>query len=118
MSGDIWINKTTINSETSNRVYTVSQHAEKRYWACSCPAWKTRRKCKHLASLGLPADMVPYEPPKKKKKSSFMDYPTHGGPPGNASDWRERFEQSVTGAASSAPADTSLRAIEFEEGDA
>ncbi len=54
MPNDQWINRTEIRSESSNRIYIVSQHATKRYWACSCPAWRTRRKCKHLTQLGLP----------------------------------------------------------------
>ena len=35
-----WINRIEIKSETSNRIYVIAQHAEKRYWGCSCPGWR------------------------------------------------------------------------------
>jgi hypothetical protein len=52
---DQWINRFEIRSETSNRVYIVSQNRVKRHWACSCPGYRTHRTCKHLASMSLPA---------------------------------------------------------------
>ena len=56
-----WTNRFEIKSETSDRVYVVAQNIVKRFFACSCPAWRTRRNCKHLASLSLPAYEAPQE---------------------------------------------------------
>ena len=56
-----WTNRFEIKSASSNRVYVVAQHKTSRYWACSCPGWIRFRKCKHLATIGLPAQMRPYE---------------------------------------------------------
>lgn len=58
---DQWTNRFYIKSETSNRVYVVAQNKKKRHWACSCPAWRRYRHCKHLASLLLPASEKPHE---------------------------------------------------------
>jgi hypothetical protein len=38
-----WTNRFEIRSESSNRVYVVSQNIKKRHWGCSCPGWRTRR---------------------------------------------------------------------------
>lgn len=46
-----WINRFEIESESSNRVYVVAQRSNLAEWGCSCPAWKTRRTCKHLNSI-------------------------------------------------------------------
>lgn len=56
-----WTNRFEIRSETSDRVYVVAQHATKRHWGCSCPAWRTRRYCKHLTALALPTHERPQE---------------------------------------------------------
>jgi len=56
-----WIHRFHIKSETSDRLYTVAQHAEKRHWGCSCPAWRTRRYCKHLKAIGIPCYEKPFE---------------------------------------------------------
>lgn len=56
-----WENKFFIRSESSDNLYTVSQHINGRYWGCSCPAWRTRKRCKHLRAIGLPEEMRPYE---------------------------------------------------------
>lgn len=56
-----WQNRFEIKSESSNRIYVIAQHKKKRYFGCSCPAWRTRRKCKHLEALKLPAFEKPYE---------------------------------------------------------
>ena len=56
-----WENRFEIRSETSDRVYVVSQHKEKRHWGCSCPGWRSRRQCKHLAAMQLPAHEKPFE---------------------------------------------------------
>jgi hypothetical protein len=55
------MNRFEIHSETSNRVYVIAQHKEKKHMGCSCPAWRTRRKCKHLINLGLPCYEQPVE---------------------------------------------------------
>lgn len=57
-----WTNRFEIRSESSDRIYVVSQNKSKRHWACSCPSWRTRRYCKHLEALGLPNHARPYEP--------------------------------------------------------
>ena len=56
-----WQFRFTIESESSNRIYTISQHKKKKHWGCSCPGWKAHRKCKHLTALGLPGHEQPYE---------------------------------------------------------
>jgi len=50
----LWKNRFEIHSSSSDRVYIVSQNIDKGHMGCSCPGWKSRRKCKHLSSLGLP----------------------------------------------------------------
>lgn len=59
--GDQWQYRFEIHSETSDRVYVVSQNKKKKHWACSCPAYRTRRTCKHLIAIGLPTHEKPYE---------------------------------------------------------
>jgi hypothetical protein len=56
-----WENRFEIKSESSGRVYIVAQHKALRYWGCSCPAWRTRRTCKHLKAIGLPVGQKPFE---------------------------------------------------------
>jgi hypothetical protein len=56
-----WTNRFEIHSQTSNRVYIIAQNKAKRHFACSCPAWRRYRKCKHLQTLGLPCFEVPCE---------------------------------------------------------
>lgn len=58
---DQWQFRFQVQSESSNRLYTISQHKRHRHWGCSCPGWKAHRKCKHLAALGLPAHEKPFE---------------------------------------------------------
>ncbi|MBA3712363.1 MAG: hypothetical protein H0W76_07915 [Pyrinomonadaceae bacterium] len=58
---DQWENRFEIHSETSNRVYIIAQHKKKRHWGCSCPSYRTRRRCKHLEDIGLPTNETPYE---------------------------------------------------------
>ena len=50
---DQWMNRFEIESSSSDRIYIVSQNKKSGIWGCSCPAWRTRRRCKHLDSLGL-----------------------------------------------------------------
>lgn len=47
-----------IPSESSDRIYRVSQNIEKGYYACGCPAWifqkaapEDRTPCKHLIAM-------------------------------------------------------------------
>jgi hypothetical protein len=58
---DQWENRFEIRSESSNRVYVVSQNIKKRHWGCSCPSYRVRRACKHLRAIGLPENEAPYE---------------------------------------------------------
>jgi len=60
-SNSQWENRFEIHSESSNRVYVISQNIKKRHWGCSCPSWRVRRKCKHLTNLNLPGLEKPYE---------------------------------------------------------
>ena len=56
-----WQFRFSIESESSNRLYVISQHKKNKHWGCSCPGWKRYRKCKHLSALGLPGNEQPYE---------------------------------------------------------
>jgi hypothetical protein len=56
-----WQFRFEIHSESSNRVYVVSQHKKHRHWACSCPGYIFHRTCKHLQALGLPGHETPHE---------------------------------------------------------
>lgn len=58
---DQWQNRFEIRSETSDRIYVVAQHRRRRHWGCSCPSYRTRRRCKHLEEIGLPTHERPYE---------------------------------------------------------
>lgn len=58
---DQWQFRFNIESESSDRLYVVAQHKQKRHWGCSCPGWKRNRRCKHLAALGLPGHEQPHE---------------------------------------------------------
>lgn len=50
-----------IHSESSNRVYIVSQNKKGKFWCCSCMGWKRYRKCKHLIAVNLPCFCEPHE---------------------------------------------------------
>jgi len=50
---DQWTNRFEIESESSDRIYIVAQNKNTGVWGCSCPAWRTRRYCKHLRTLNL-----------------------------------------------------------------
>lgn len=56
-----WTNRLEIKSESSDRLYIISQHKTKRHFACSCPSYRVRRECKHLKALSLPCHEKPYE---------------------------------------------------------
>jgi hypothetical protein len=56
---DQWMNRFEVKSESSNRIYIVAQNKKSGKWGCSCPAYLTRRKCKHLVDgLGLPTAQI------------------------------------------------------------
>ena len=46
----LWQNRFEIRSETSNRIYIVSQNKSSLNWACSCPGYVRHRVCKHLTN--------------------------------------------------------------------
>jgi hypothetical protein len=97
MADNQWINRIEIKSETSNRIYVVSQYAEKRFWGCSCPGWKRHRHCKHLERLGLPSSEEPFEVEEDHgKKKGFLDgyktYDTTTGH-GTSAEWRKVFAE-------------------------
>lgn len=54
-----WTNRMSIRSESSDRMYTVSQNKSGKFWGCSCMGWIRHKNCKHLRALGLPAYMKP-----------------------------------------------------------
>jgi len=59
---DQWQFRFEIESESSDRVYTIAQNKKKKHWGCSCFAYRRYRKCKHLQSMGIPTNEQPYEP--------------------------------------------------------
>jgi len=40
-----------IRSESSNRIYIVSQRLSNSQYECSCPGWIRHRNCKHLTAM-------------------------------------------------------------------
>jgi hypothetical protein len=59
---DQWQHRFNIQSESSDRLYTIAQNKKRRHWGCSCPAYRIHRHCKHLQAIGLPTHEAPYEP--------------------------------------------------------
>ena len=53
-----WENRFEVRSSSSNRIYVIAQHRERRHWGCSCPGW---RRCEHLQELALPNHERPHE---------------------------------------------------------
>ena len=45
---DQWTNRFEIRSESSNRIYVVTQNKKTGKCGCSCPGYLSKRKCKHL----------------------------------------------------------------------
>lgn len=92
-----WINRIEIRSESSDRIYVVSQHATKRHWGCSCPGWRAHRKCKHLQRLGLPCGEKPFEVEKDhaRKKGFLEGYRTYDatGGHGDTGQWQQAFSK-------------------------
>ncbi|WP_353151535.1 hypothetical protein [Chryseobacterium sp.] len=58
---DQWQFRFNIQSESSNRLYTIAQHKKLKHWGCSCMGWKRYRTCKHLKALGIPSYETPYD---------------------------------------------------------
>ena len=58
---DQWRHRFEITGESGN-IYTIAQHKQKKHWGCSCPGYRSKRKCKHLEAMGLPCHETPYEP--------------------------------------------------------
>jgi hypothetical protein len=56
-----YINRFYVKSESSDRLYKVSQHKTGRWWACGCRGWIGHKHCKHLEELGLPCYNKPFE---------------------------------------------------------
>jgi len=47
-----WVDRQEYYSETSSRIYVVARRNGTNEHGCSCPGWRTHRKCKHLTKLG------------------------------------------------------------------
>lgn len=45
---DQWTSRFQIRSESSNRIYVVAKNKKSGKFGCSCPAYCSRRYCKHL----------------------------------------------------------------------
>jgi hypothetical protein len=48
------LNRMHVRSESSNRLYVVSQRKTSGQWECKCPAWVLtfpRKNCKHLNAI-------------------------------------------------------------------
>jgi hypothetical protein len=45
---DQWRNRFEIHSSSSNRIYIIAENKKTGKYGCSCPAYRTRRYCKHL----------------------------------------------------------------------
>lgn len=58
---NVWINRFTVPSDSSNSEYIVAQHRTRRWWACSCKGFTNHQKCKHLTRLDLGVYMQPLE---------------------------------------------------------
>jgi hypothetical protein len=58
---DKWRFRFEIQSESSDRIYIIAQHKDKKHWGCSCMGWKRFRHCKHLSAIGIPGDEQPFE---------------------------------------------------------
>lgn len=47
---DQWCGRFQIRSSSSNRLYIIAKNKKTGRYGCSCPAYRTRRYCKHLTS--------------------------------------------------------------------
>jgi len=59
-----YTNRFEIMSETSNRVYIISQRKSNGQWCCSCPGWIRWRRCKHLDAI---KELIPLMEKRRKK---------------------------------------------------
>lgn len=61
-----WGTRIEIKSESSSRVYVVAEKLDQGRptgtYGCSCPGWKSRRNCKHLAGMRLASCAAPITP--------------------------------------------------------
>ncbi len=101
-----------IHSETSERVYHVSQNSDDHSWACSCPGWKVpkhgMRHCKHLKALGhAPVEVKnPGSSTHRTSSAKFNDYPTYDTSNGHGSpaEWQAIFNATIRGLVKQQPA--------------
>lgn len=103
-NADQWTNRIEIKSSSSSRVYVVAQRVSTGLWECSCPGWKARRRCKHLASMNL-ATTRPIEPAPKGcgagdsftfTDAAYRHYDTRQGF-GSPSEWFRLAEERARG---------------------
>lgn len=47
---DQWMERFSIRSESSDRLYIIAKNKKSGKFACSCPSYRVRRYCKHLTS--------------------------------------------------------------------
>lgn len=48
---DQWEFRFEIKSESSSRLYIIARNKLTKLWGCSCPGWKSHRRCKHLQTI-------------------------------------------------------------------
>jgi hypothetical protein len=59
----MWTNRFSVPSESSDVDYVIGQHAQYRYWGCSCKGfiYQKDRWCKHMRMCKVPGGMQKYE---------------------------------------------------------
>lgn len=104
-----WGTRIEIKSETSSRIYIVSEKLDgdgraTGTYGCSCPGWLSRRDCKHLRRMALRSCATPITPrPKGEGKygaaftdAAYSHYDTRGGY-GTADEWFRLAEEAARG---------------------
>ena len=86
---ELWENRMEITGSSGN-IYVVSQHKTGRYWGCSCPGWKSRKRCKHLETMGLPPNCEPFE---LKKGNDFTSGYKKAPKAGSPADWEDALNK-------------------------